>query len=438
MPDAVPDDQVELLINDRIDRTRNIQPPRVSITEESRFKALDAETFAKSPSTQVPPVVTQHAPTAPMVASGIRKSSSPQAKASKVAQATNLSDLKKSSTPSSPRNNSSIVVRKRRIEPILELEKSDLRTSCASSPTAISDSGPSAQENENYAFLRFAGPIDETSEADDSRPVQRASSAPSNAEHNTSDLHKSSTHEEDNGKTAPTAELLPSNRELPPAPSGHYVESTANPAPVLEQMQTPSKSSDIFKSLPDALESVTENPSKTELPLLSAETVNNEMKISTTGRTLQQAPSKMQPAQRSPPQASSPKPRQKTQIPLWIITREPRYTEERWDEGRFMGTPLPAFIEGLSKFTQRSHIEKVKLTLRAPTFDTKITVFNDAEDSWASAKETFIEKLKEARVEARAKRQIEHGTFKILVEPFYEESALPSGSLDDYEDEFEF
>ena len=103
-----------------------------------------------------------------------------------------------------------------------------------------------------------------------------------------------------------------------------------------------------------------------------------------------------------------------------------------------MGTPLPAFIEGISKVTQRHHIEKIKLTLRAPTFDTKITVYQDAEDSWASAKETFIEKLREAKAEARARRQTENVTIKILVEPFYEEGMLPSGGIDEDVEEFDF
>jgi hypothetical protein len=142
--------------------------------------------------------------------------------------------------------------------------------------------------------------------------------------------------------------------------------------------------------------------------------------------------------QTTPSDPSSSKPRLKTQIPLWIITREPRYTEERWDDGKFSGTPLPAFIAGISQVTQRQNIEKVKLTLRTPMSDTKITVFKDAEDSWASAKETFVEKLKEARLEAKARRHNESLSCKILVEPFYEQSMLPSGSLDEDDEEFEF
>jgi len=69
--------------------------------------------------------------------------------------------------------------------------------------------------------------------------------------------------------------------------------------------------------------------------------------------------------------------------------------------------------------------------------DTKITIFKDAEDSWASAKEIFVEKLKEARLEARARRQNESLNCKILVEPFYEQSILPSGSLDEDDEEFD-
>jgi hypothetical protein len=143
-------------------------------------------------------------------------------------------------------------------------------------------------------------------------------------------------------------------------------------------------------------------------------------------------------AQRSATQPSSAKQRQKTQIPLWIITRDPIYTEERWDDGKFQGTALPAFIEGISKVTQRDHIEKIKLTLRTSEAATKITVFKDAEDMWASAKETFAEKLKEAKAHAKARRQSEPMNFKILVEPLYDESMLPAGSIDDDDEEFEF
>ena len=80
---------------------------------------------------------------------------------------------------------------------------------------------------------------------------------------------------------------------------------------------------------------------------------------------------------------SSTKPRQKTQIPLWIITREgrdSRYCEERWNEGKLSGHSLSAFISGISQVTQRDQIEKIKLTLRTATSDTKITVFKDEED----------------------------------------------------------
>lgn len=135
---------------------------------------------------------------------------------------------------------------------------------------------------------------------------------------------------------------------------------------------------------------------------------------------------------------ASSKPRSKTQVPLWIITREPRYTEERWDDGKFQGTKLSDFLKDLSKVTQRNHIEKVKLTLRTPTFDTKITVLKDAEDSWISAKARFVDKLKEARAEAKANRPNETANFEILVEPFYEEGVMMTSNADVDDEEFDF
>jgi hypothetical protein len=136
----------------------------------------------------------------------------------------------------------------------------------------------------------------------------------------------------------------------------------------------------------------------------------------------------------------STKPRQKTQIPLWIITREgrdSRYCEERWNEGKLSGHSLSTFLSGISQVTQRHQIEKIKLTLRTATSDTKITVFKDEEDSWVSAREAIIEKIKEAKSEARARRQNEMANIKILVEPFYEQSLLPSGVVDEDEEDFE-
>ncbi|KAF4626424.1 hypothetical protein G7Y89_g11735 [Cudoniella acicularis] len=461
-PHAVPDDQLEQLINDNTevhDRTHNIQPTRTSITLGSseqtkpRFRVTDVETHSKnSPPHVALPIEGRPAPTAHMTASHIRKSLSPQSKASKIAQAINRSNPNKSSTPSSSQNNSTSPVNKSKpwkateprwaTEPDLELEKGNSRTSRVES-SALSAEGSEDSALQMSGMTKVADTMGKSSEAVDSTPPQpsvETFNAPLDPEKNKSNAHGSTTHEGNDGKPTPTSEPLPSRLELPPAPSGYYPGGTANVAASPEQGQTPSKISEMFKSLPDVSEKFSENPSRLETPLQSTETVENKMEIISTTEPIptQAPPPKAQPAQHLPPQASLSNPRHKTQIPLWIITREPRYTEERWDDGKFMGTPLPTFIEGISKVTQRSHIEKIKLTLRAPNFDTKITVFKDAEDSWASAKETFIEKLKEAKAEARAKRQMEQLTFKILVEPFYEEGMLPSRCDDEYEDEFDF
>ena len=77
------------------------------------------------------------------------------------------------------------------------------------------------------------------------------------------------------------------------------------------------------------------------------------------------------------------------------------------------------------------------MTLRTPTFDTKITVYKDAEDSWISAKEKFVEKLKEAIAEAKTKRRNELANFEILVEPFYEQTVEMSSKLEEDLEEFD-
>lgn len=351
LPHAVPDDQVDQLINDAIeihDRAHNVQlagaPLTMGSLEQSipQMEAIGAEPNSRDPIHQVLPVAGGPAPIAPMFASDARKSSSPQSKAD----------------------------------------------------------------------------------------------GPSNGGNNQSEMQRSSTYEDVVGKSTPTEVLYPPTSEIssPDLPPIH-LESTANPVESQEQSQGPSKVSDTFGHVS---ERIIRKPPKLQTPLQRTDTIEDETKTSTPPPIPPHSSSKTQLAQGAPPQASSSNPRPKTQIPLWIITREPRCTEERWDNGKFLGTPLPAFIEGISKITQRNNIEKVKLTLRAPTFDTKITVFKDAEDSWASAKETFVEKVKEAKAEARAKRQVEQPSFKILIEPFYEEAMPPSGTTDEDEEELDF
>ena len=135
------------------------------------------------------------------------------------------------------------------------------------------------------------------------------------------------------------------------------------------------------------------------------------------------------------------KPRPKTQVALWIITREPRYTEERWDDGKFQGTPLSAFIEGISKFTQRPNIEKLKLTLTTPSSDTKITICEGAEGLWESTKKKFVQKLKEARAEAKAgpnKTASYDISYDIMVEPFYEQGDFLTSNVDEEDEDFDF
>ena len=182
-------------------------------------------------------------------------------------------------------------------------------------------------------------------------------------------------------------------------------------------------------------------PSTSTQPLSDQRTVKAstvESKLKEKPQDRPQFPKIHQGSRSSSAENGTPRPRSKTQVLLWIITREPRYTEERWDDGKFQGTQLSDFLEGISEVTQRDHIEKVKLTLRTATFDTKITVFKDAEDLWISAKERFAEKLREARAEAKAKRPNEPANFEIFVEPFYEQNAELSRNVEEDEEDIEF
>jgi hypothetical protein len=51
------------------------------------------------------------------------------------------------------------------------------------------------------------------------------------------------------------------------------------------------------------------------------------------------------------PQSGASLTRSRIQIPFWIITREPRYTEELWSDGKFQSLPLADFLEGVAKVT---------------------------------------------------------------------------------------
>ncbi|KAG4427804.1 hypothetical protein IFR05_016713 [Cadophora sp. M221] len=165
--------------------------------------------------------------------------------------------------------------------------------------------------------------------------------------------------------------------------------------------------------------------------------------------TLQQSPSPRQPS--NPPSAMptttepplarptpTPKPaptptpttlpRSKPQVPLWVITHTPRYTEELWDTGRLSGHSLSTFLDSLSSLTSRpaESIDKIKLTLRTPASDTKITVGREAEHSWGAAMKAFKDKL-------RAVRGVVEGCL-ILVEPVWEVDCGVEGEGDGEED----
>ena len=107
------------------------------------------------------------------------------------------------------------------------------------------------------------------------------------------------------------------------------------------------------------------------------------------------------------PQPLIPGPQKRTKVPIWVIipVSNQRHTEERWEDGRLQGTILSTFISGLSEMAQVVDIELIKLTLRTPRVDTKITVLKGDDDAWEFAKAVFLEKLKEnKRIRGRTRR----------------------------------
>jgi hypothetical protein len=127
------------------------------------------------------------------------------------------------------------------------------------------------------------------------------------------------------------------------------------------------------------------------------------------------------------------KPRPKPQVNFLIVMREPRDTTMFWPEGQIQGTSLSSFFAGVAKATQRGGIEKLELTLKTATSDTKVPVAKDDEDSWLVAKSLFAEKLKAARMKAKSKGVNENANSQIYIEPFYGQI----GSVDGVQEEDE-
>jgi hypothetical protein len=116
---------------------------------------------------------------------------------------------------------------------------------------------------------------------------------------------------------------------------------------------------------------------------------------------------------------------------FFIVTHEPRDTTVFWPEGKIQGTSLSEFIAGVAKATQRDCIEKLDLTLKTSTSDTKVPVARDDEGSWLIAKKLFTERLKAARTKSKSKGLNDDVNPEIYVEPFYTQAA----SVEDVEEE---
>lgn len=120
-------------------------------------------------------------------------------------------------------------------------------------------------------------------------------------------------------------------------------------------------------------------------------------------------------------QSIAPRLKPKTQVPLFIVTYEPNLTETLWVNGNVLGSTLSEFVDSLPNRAAPSHIKSITLILRSVGFlvcDTKIKVRQDDEDSWNYLKDAFKNRIREAVKDNKATGV----TFKILVEPLYEQA----------------
>ncbi|PMD16217.1 hypothetical protein NA56DRAFT_753312 [Hyaloscypha hepaticicola] len=243
------------------------------------------------------------------------------------------------------------------------------------------------------------------------------------------DLKQNITASENCPKSTPTSPQSPRRAETISSPDDNDLESPSFPRDDSGlSLQVKSLSTNGAYSVP---------PRK-PLPSVQSTTASNpERKLPTTKRP--HTTPETSTVSQTLSQPSTPVPRPRIQIPFWIITREPLYTEELWNEGKFQGLLLSDFLDGITKVTQRgTNIEKIKLTLRTPFSNTILTVYADAEDAWTTAKAAFAEKLKESRAEARTKGVDDSAGYKILIEPFYEQVAITGGGAEADDDVFDY
>jgi len=132
-----------------------------------------------------------------------------------------------------------------------------------------------------------------------------------------------------------------------------------------------------------------------------------------------------------------PVPRSKIKVPLWIIIKEPREIRELWNDGKFKDSSFADLLEGVTKVTHRSHIEKIKFVLWTPVCRTIIpvdVVNTEAESVWINIKACFVDGLKEARGKVREQGIDGSSGYKIDIELFFKELITTSNSeeVDDY------
>lgn len=119
-------------------------------------------------------------------------------------------------------------------------------------------------------------------------------------------------------------------------------------------------------------------------------------------------------------------------LPFWIITNEPKRTEELWPNGNLQQQSLLDCIRAIPNLRQISHLSGIKLTLETATRNTIMPISIDDEVFWEYAKTYLVERLEEVKGSVDGWSSV-----KIMIEPIYEDNADLGYGLDD-DEEFDF
>jgi hypothetical protein len=118
-------------------------------------------------------------------------------------------------------------------------------------------------------------------------------------------------------------------------------------------------------------------------------------------------------------------------LPFWIITNEPKRTQELWPDGNLQQQSLLDCVQAIPKFKEMPHLSGIQLTLETAKRDIVIPISIDNDALWKYAKTYLAQKLDEVKgVE-------DWLSVQIMIEPIYNDKVDAEYDLDN-DEEFVF